>query len=115
RQNIWDTIEVVSPSRDGVAIPTNPVAFVTHNGGKSWQQQTLPSIDGLANMLYTTTPPVFFGNYGLMPVLFRPGPTTNESSKAVFGLSIYITQDGGIHWSSSAPTTFQGTVSILDR
>ena len=112
RLNIWDTIDPVPSAATGT-IPTNPVAFVTHDGAKTWQQQTLPSIPGLTNTLYRTTPPVFFGNYGLMPVEFSP--TTDESSKAASGLSIYMTQDGGIHWSSSAQTSAPDHVYILDR
>jgi len=107
-QNMWETIDLQMNQATGVT-PNVPIAFVTHDGGKTWQEQDPPSIPSSASMRYTTTPPVFFGNYGLMPV--KVTSTTSGNT----GLSIYITNDGGIHWSGYPKTAFEAEqVYILD-
>jgi photosystem II stability/assembly factor-like uncharacterized protein len=109
-------IYVTLGPNEALVKPTFPIVIVTHDGGKTWQQQQLSPISGLAaNTIYRTAPPVFFGNYGLMPIEFGP---TASSSKVVSGLSIYMTNDG-IHWSSrpELALTFalSAQVYILDQ
>jgi hypothetical protein len=102
------------------------MVFVSHDGAKTWQQQKLPLIPGLASTRYTTAPPTFFGNYGLMPVKVTPTTPTTPTASTVSSkshLSIYVTNDGGVHWSSSAQTPFEienyawdlDKIDILDR
>ena len=109
KQNIWETLDPVASPATG-EIPPVPIAFVSHDGGNTWQQQTLPALAGLAHTFYTTTPPIFFGEYGLMPVKV----TSTNSGNAV--LSIYRTTDGGVHWSNSPVTNFDAEdISIADQ
>ena len=108
-ENIYNTLGPLT------AKITFPIVTVTHDGGKTWQQQQLSPISGLAaNTIYKTTPPVFFGKYGMMPVEFS---NTFDSPKTARGLSIYVTNDG-IHWSSHpemALDSLPAQVYILDQ
>ncbi len=84
-QNGWAT------GRDA---SNSPWLYVTHDGGVSWKKQALPGATD-ATASYLTTPPVFFGNKGIMPVLFSL-PNGAETA-------IYTTSDGGETW--TAPQT----------
>lgn len=114
--NFWET---VNPRKNQVtgAIPDFPMVFVSHDGAKTWQQQKLPTILGLANVHYTTTPPKFFGNYGLMSVKVTPTSSTEFSiytASSHSHLSIYVTNDGGAHWSSNGQTPFEIEDGYID-
>jgi photosystem II stability/assembly factor-like uncharacterized protein/peroxiredoxin len=106
-QNGWNTVEMKTNMGIGMKTGTMsnvPMVFVTHNGGQTWQRQTLPPFPGQVSSSYRTTPPVFFGNNGLMPVTI---PT---------GLSFYTTTDGGGHWSSGSVIPLQvQQLAILDQ
>lgn len=65
-----------------------PWLYVTHNSGQTWQRQSLPGIK--SSDFYLTTPPVFFGNLGLLSVA-----VTYQGGK---GTEIYTTTDGGQTW-----------------
>ena len=97
---------------NGWATATTPATdhawlYVTHDGGKTWQSQSLPTLPGLTNVEYDTTPPVFFGNEGLLPV--------QVNTATLRGIDLYVTHDGGSHWSPTELTTFASTnVYILD-
>lgn len=81
--------------------------YVTHDGGKSWQSQSLPTLPGLTNVEYATTPPVFLGNDGLLPV--------QVDTATLRGIDLYSTHDGGTHWAATSLTNFSSTnVYILD-
>ena len=74
-QTIWDTEAALDHNPfTGASTLDHPVASVSHNGGKTWQRQALPTIPGVKNAIYTTTPPVFIGQKGLMPVYAEPWP-----------------------------------------
>jgi photosystem II stability/assembly factor-like uncharacterized protein len=84
-QNGWAT------GRDA---SSSPWLYVTHDGGASWKKQALPGATD-ATASYLTTPPVFFGNKGIMPVSISL-PNGAETA-------IYTTSDGGETW--TAPQT----------
>lgn len=46
-----------------------PAVSITHNGGKTWQTQSLPHLlGGYTGISNTSEPPVFFGNTVVLPV-----------------------------------------------
>ena len=80
----------------------NALLYVTHDGGKSWRPQTLPDLPGEIGtkdtfVSFQTTPPVFFGNSGLLPVQVSG---QIEANKPLKGLLLYVTNDGGNTWFS---------------
>jgi photosystem II stability/assembly factor-like uncharacterized protein len=78
-------------------IPANYAwLYKTTDGGKTWHSQSLPNPSGVSEVgEYITTPPVFFGNDGLMPVLIG---ASNQP-----GIDLYVTHNGGQSWT---PTMF---------
>jgi photosystem II stability/assembly factor-like uncharacterized protein len=91
-QTIWDTEAAFDHNPfNGASTLDHAVASVSHNGGLTWQRQALPTIPGVKNAIYTTTPPVFSGQKGLMPVYARTMAGTNY-------MDIYRSNDGGAHW-----------------
>lgn len=81
-QNGWAT------GRDASSAPW---LYVTHDGGASWKKQALPGATD-ATASYLTTPPVFFGNKGVLPVSISL-PNGTETA-------IYTTSDGGETWTA---------------
>ncbi len=76
--------------------------YVTHDGGNTWQPQALPDLPGAIGTAATifsfqTTPPVFFGNNGLLPVRVNG---QLEANRPVQGMLLYVTNDGGNSWFS---------------
>ncbi|HEY4385555.1 MAG TPA: hypothetical protein VGN34_13935, partial [Ktedonobacteraceae bacterium] len=64
--------------------------YVTHDSGKTWQEQTLPPLQG--HVLATIWTPQFFTSQdGVLPVLFND----------TMGVDIFVTHDGGITWKST--------------
>lgn len=84
-----------------------PWLYITHDGGHTWQKQGLPPNTAIFDM---TTPPVFFGNVGIMPVTVY----NNGNSS---GTLMYMTNNGGQSWTSAStpPASFQAnTVYVVD-
>ncbi len=86
----------------------------TSDGGKTWQQQTLPLPKELSNAEligdFTTTPPVFFGNDGILPtIIFYQ---TQDY------MVLYVTHDGGKTWTPTTPTpitNISSNIYVADR
>ncbi len=72
-----------------------PWLYVTHDGGATWQHQSLPIPSAITNAQVALTPPTFFNaQAGILPVDF------NQQNAP--GLDVYFTQDGGATWQSTA-------------
>ena len=83
-----------------------PPLEVTHDGGQTWHNLSLPVLPGAGkDDLIQTMPPVFFGKNGLLPVQDQ-------------GLDLYVTYDGGQTWTPTKLVTSNGpgsfTVNITD-
>jgi photosystem II stability/assembly factor-like uncharacterized protein len=100
-----------------------PWLYVTHDGGKTWGKQGLRDLPGaigtqFTTVHYATTPPVFFGNTGLLPVEVV-GQLDQGPQAAVHGFMLYTSTDGGQSWAttwkanSGTLTTFQATLQGL--
>ncbi|WP_165423571.1 WD40/YVTN/BNR-like repeat-containing protein [Ktedonosporobacter rubrisoli] len=80
--------------------PTNyPWLYATHDGGKTWKLQSLPDLPNPSGgVAFHTTPPVFFGAQGLLPVYVTGELTANTT---FHGLLLYKTIDGGKTWATT--------------
>lgn len=75
---------------------------LTHNGGQSWQTQSLPHLlGGYVNPMNTSQPPVFFGNVVILPVTIT-GPSGPL-------LVLYRSNDGGLSWFQTGEANIQAT------
>ncbi len=96
-QNGWATGEDAS---------LTPWLYVTHDGGHTWKQQLLENLPGSigtasTSVHYTTTPPVFFGNNGFLPIQVQGQLDTNA---VINGFLILKSTDGGTTWSTDWKT-----------
>lgn len=64
--------------------------FVTHDGGASWSQQSIPLPAGYESYQYMPQAPVFFGIDGFLPLVINLSITTD--------FTFYTTHDGGTTW-----------------
>jgi photosystem II stability/assembly factor-like uncharacterized protein len=70
---------------------TVPSVSITHNGGRTWQTQSLPHLlGGYVGIFNTSQPPVFFGNTIILPV----NVTTSSGDLLV----LYRSDTGGRIW-----------------
>jgi photosystem II stability/assembly factor-like uncharacterized protein len=106
--NIWYTEDPASSSaRSGDPVLDQAVAAVSHDGGRTWQQQQLPTILGSYQVKYVTTPPVFIGQKGIMPVYVQ--------NQSVTRMSLYISDNGGATWRTTSLAPFApNQVQVVD-
>lgn len=78
-----------------------PWLYVTHDGGHTWNAQSLtfPDAYPTGQLNFVTTPPVFFGNTGFLPVAVS-GTVNDYSAVYPSRLLIYKTIDGGVIWTA---------------
>ncbi len=78
---------------------STPQLSVTHNAGHSWTALSLPAVSGLPQGAgqYTTTPPVFFGSLGFLPVYLT---YDTSAGKIAQGFVIYVSHDSGTTWAA---------------
>ncbi|WDL96442.1 YCF48-related protein [Alicyclobacillus sp. ALC3] len=82
--------------------PGQVVLYITHDGGHSWQLQSVPVPRSLKKYYARPLAPTFSSaQKGLMPVVFSNGKTV-----------IYTTQNGGQSWQSSTPVPVSQVVSM---
>jgi photosystem II stability/assembly factor-like uncharacterized protein len=103
----WETGDNPAAAMSGAINNAQPLLDVTHDGAQTWQSQSLPVLPGAGKSdMVSTTPPVFFGNDGLLPVKDQtprgsigstPGPST--------GFDLYVTHDGGQNWTPTMLVT----------
>jgi photosystem II stability/assembly factor-like uncharacterized protein len=75
-----------------------PQLSVTHDGGRTWKNLSLPAVPGVPGGAdeYFTTPPVFFGTSGFLPVYFSSAMSSGKAGPQ--GFVMYTTSDGGATW-----------------
>jgi len=75
--------------------------YVTHDGGSTWNQQTLPFPPNVPPSQLWIGPPTFFSaTDGFLPVRFADSLTNRDIAAA-----IYVTHDGGTTWRSTTPVS----------
>src|SRR5258708_12936263 len=80
-----------------VSLPNLAWLYVTHDGGSTWHQQTLPMPPGMPSTQLSILSPTFFSAAdGLLPVIF-----TNITTDSDIATSIYATHDGRHTWQST--------------
>lgn len=88
--------------------PTDAGLFVTYDGGHTWRKETIPMPSGANVAQIGTTPPVFFGTTGFLPVYVATQNNQHE-------LILYRTNDSGTNWTQTRPANIDAnTVYILD-
>ncbi len=75
--------------------------FVTHDGGASWAQQSIPLPAGYETYRYMPQAPVFFGRVGFLPLIIYQSDKT--------GFTFYSTHDGGTTWTGD-PTNAKSII-----
>ena len=86
----------------GGGASAKPLLYVTHDGGHTWNKQSLPNIPGSIDT--TTTPPVFFGNIG-----FLPAEIVVSGIAQGHVMAAWKTTDGGATWTVTKPGNPSGS------
>jgi photosystem II stability/assembly factor-like uncharacterized protein len=85
------------------AAPIDPDVYlsITHDGGVTWQHQSIPLPEG-ASLGSVTLPPIFFNaTDGILPLILSGPPSQ--------ALHIYVTHNGGASWSATTPVPLSAT------
>ena len=73
--------------------------YVTHDGGSTWQPQSLLMPPGVPSARLSILSPTFFSTAdGVLPVIF-----SNATTDTAIATVVYTTHDGGRSWQSTAP------------
>ena len=86
---------VAAVTRPGTPAPLGPLVASTRDGGRSWQRVALPTYPSSGRWVCGAYPPVVALTQGVLPVTCQ-----GAGHSAVF-----ITDDGGRHWSFLRPPT----------
>jgi photosystem II stability/assembly factor-like uncharacterized protein len=73
--------------------------FVTHDGGISWEQQSIPLPTGYETYQYMPQAPIFFNNNGFLPLMVYRSNTTD--------FTFYTSQNGGDSWTGNPTNASQ--------
>jgi photosystem II stability/assembly factor-like uncharacterized protein len=86
--------------------------YVSHDGGSTWYQQSLPLPPGVPSAQLSLVSPTFFSaTDGILPVIF-----SDLISGSGIATDIYVTHDGGTTWKSTTPlATVFSTIDFMDR
>jgi len=86
--------------------------YVTHDGGSTWYQQTLPRPSGVPSAQLSIQTPTFFSTTdGILPVKFSDLTTERNIATVV-----YVTHDGGTTWKPTSPVSaVLRAADFLDR
>lgn len=90
--------------------------YVTHDGGRTWHPQKLP-LPLLVTSLWEgiTKPPMFFSaRHGILPVFYDNLDSQSYRPIASFAI-FYVTDDGGMTWTSTTPVSTAHSGIVLDR
>lgn len=73
--------------------------YVTHDGGSTWRQQSLPMPPEVSSARLSILSPTFFSaTDGILPVFF-----SDVATESAIATDVYTTHDGGRTWESTAP------------
>jgi photosystem II stability/assembly factor-like uncharacterized protein len=82
-----------------VTLPNLAWFYVTHDGGSTWQQQSLLMPPGVPSSRLLVLSPTFFSAADcILPVIF-----SNVTTDSDIATAIYATHDGGRTWQSTTP------------
>ena len=82
--------------------------YETGDAGKTWQQPSLPRPAGIsAERMFTTYPPRFFGQNGVLPAMI------SGAAPGRFQWMFFTTRDGGKTWQAGAPAPSGGSYALI--
>jgi photosystem II stability/assembly factor-like uncharacterized protein len=90
-----------------------PYLSLTHDGGATWRGQALARPDGLSMTTTVTGVMIRFFDrqHGVVDAIYGTGATACSSSDPCYTDYVYMTSDGGAHW--SAPLSVPGARTIF--